>query len=520
MVKTAAAQLTGREYLRVSFDHSGDERSPAEQHDENAEAAAEFNITLGAPYTDVGSASRYARKERDDFNRLMADLRSGRFGADVLQLWEGSRGSRKPREWLDLIDVCEECGIKILITTHGRLYDLSRWRDRHTLKEEALKAEAEAEQTRERVLRALNSNLASHKLHSKVPFGYEREYKRVRNSRNKTVLRPVRQFPSLETAPYVVELFQRVKKGHPLITIERDWRERGISERTGETVATSSLMRIARNVAYIGTRIHNGQELKDCWPVISEYKGSEMTADEFRTLFRQVQQILDDPERTTTRPGGARHVLTGRPIRCGECGGPIRVARRRDEPERYECRLKACAQVDKAAVDTLLIGDLEPVDAKTGQPLPPVLGVLLSFLSRPDVYDLVTPASAEDDAELRDVRAELGAKRTDLKETQATEPESLAHESRLARREQRLEAQIAELEAREAKLTRPNPLAALFPPDRARDVVARWKALGIAVQRKIAALLFTPELLGEARIVKGRGLPVEQRIVRHRARAA
>ncbi|MFE3325823.1 hypothetical protein [Streptomyces sp. NPDC059176] len=62
----------------------------------STETAAELGITLGKPYKDIGSASRYAKKARNDFERLLADLRNDRFGADLLWLWESSRGSRRP----------------------------------------------------------------------------------------------------------------------------------------------------------------------------------------------------------------------------------------------------------------------------------------------------------------------------------------------------------------------------------------------------------------------------------------
>ncbi|WP_200309595.1 hypothetical protein, partial [Streptomyces adelaidensis] len=60
--------LTGREYLRVSVDTSGRQRSVTEQHDDNARTTARHGIVIeGAPYVDNDrSASRYASKARDD----------------------------------------------------------------------------------------------------------------------------------------------------------------------------------------------------------------------------------------------------------------------------------------------------------------------------------------------------------------------------------------------------------------------------------------------------------------------
>ena len=89
------AQATVREYLRVSADKSGTLRSPAEQHTDNEQAASREGRALGQPYTENGavSASRYANKTRHGFDALIADLAAGAFGAQVLMLWESSRGS-------------------------------------------------------------------------------------------------------------------------------------------------------------------------------------------------------------------------------------------------------------------------------------------------------------------------------------------------------------------------------------------------------------------------------------------
>lgn len=35
----------------------------------------------------------------------MADLEDGSFDADVLGIWESSRGSRRTGEWIDLIEL-------------------------------------------------------------------------------------------------------------------------------------------------------------------------------------------------------------------------------------------------------------------------------------------------------------------------------------------------------------------------------------------------------------------------------
>ncbi|MFI8091612.1 recombinase family protein [Streptomyces sp. NPDC086080] len=113
---TTTQQLTGREYLRVSKKKG---QSCDEQHADNIRSAETHRIVISAaPYIDDGiSASKYGRKKRGDFARLVKDLTSGAFTDDVLIIWESSRGSRKVSEWAYLIELCEEQGKLIHVTS-------------------------------------------------------------------------------------------------------------------------------------------------------------------------------------------------------------------------------------------------------------------------------------------------------------------------------------------------------------------------------------------------------------------
>lgn len=494
---TATATLTGREYLRVSFDHSGFERSNDDQHADNTDVAEDFGIVLGDAYKDVGSASRFAAKERDDFVRLMGDLRRGSFGADILMMWEGSRGSRKPREWLDLIDVCQERGVKILITTHRRIYDLDQWRDRHALQEDALKAAAASEETSERVTRTLNRNAEKGKPHGLIPYGYRRTYVKVRNTKGRLVTRPEAQLPEPTEALNVIDLFVSLRDGRSFAAISEDWAKRGITSRDGVPFSPQSLSQMARKTSYIGKRVRTQTvqdketgkrrktvvgEVDAAWPVVADFDGSPMSAEEFETLFHEVQAMLKDPQRRTNPGGGAKHEFT-MTMRCDVCGGPITVTAHlsAEGAQVYACRDKGCVRLsNKAGLDDYLTRHV------------------LGWLSRPDVYERI--GTGDDGTELRTARAQLVAKRAALEETRTAEPETLAEERRLARREERLEAEVKELEDRERSLTQPNPLETLFPKGPADTVAARWEATDIAARRAIVALLLAPDVLGEVRL--------------------
>lgn len=491
---TETATRTGREYLRVSQDESGYERSNDDQHDENTDVVADFGITLGEPYRDVGSASRLATKERLGFTRLMRDLKEDTFGADVLILWENSRGSRQPREWLDLIDVCKLRDVKIFVTNERRLYDLTQWRDSHHLQAESLKAAASSEETSERVIRTLNSNAKKGKPHGLCPYGYLRTYVRVHNTKNRLVTRPEAQLPNPAEALNVIDLFTKLRDGQSFKAIAADWAARKIVSRDGVAFSAQSLSQMARKVSYVGRRTRTKtvkdpetgkirkvflEEVDGGWPVVADFEGSPVTADEFTTLFHEVQDMLKNPDRRTNPGGGAKHEWT-MTIRCDVCSGPIAVTKHlsRDDDQVYTCHSKGCVRLNKKAeLDDLLTR------------------VVLGYLARPDVYE---PESEDDDAELRAVRVQLTLKRNALAETEAAEPESLAEERRFAKRATRLEDEIKELEEQARSLTRTSPVRDLAPGD---DMAARWAATAIPVRRAIAAELLSADgPLGEVRI--------------------
>ena len=69
---------------------------------------------FGESYRDEWvSASRYSRKTRDNFDRLIADLENDQFDAQVLMIWESSWGSRRVGEWVNLLELCERRSLSI-----------------------------------------------------------------------------------------------------------------------------------------------------------------------------------------------------------------------------------------------------------------------------------------------------------------------------------------------------------------------------------------------------------------------
>jgi hypothetical protein len=212
-----------------------------------------------------------------------------------------------------------------------------------------------------------------------------------------------------------------------------------------------------------------------------------------RADWLAVQPLLRAPERKTTRPGRAKHLLS-LIARCGKCGATVAVAYRDGRAE-YYCRTIGCVRIPQRDVDDI------------------AEGVMLDYLARPQVIDTLRAAEHHDDHELTTIRDQLATARTrheDLADAVAAGTLSVVLATRS---EPAMLAEITRLEQREKELATPNALRGLIEPG--ADVARRWKAAPMSTRREIARLLFTPTLLGELRITPsgpGKRLPAEDRI--------
>jgi site-specific DNA recombinase len=494
---TEGKTTRGREYLRVSMDRSGRQRSIEEQHNENQQAADDCGVILGEPYEDKSiSASRYSRKAREGFPRLLADLEHGRFRADELWLWESSRGSRKVGEWVTLIELCEQQQVKIHVTTHNRTYDPGNGRDRRSLLEDAVDSEYESGKISARAKRAAAASAAAGKPHGRAPYGYVRRY-------DERTRKMISQDPEPTEAPVIRELFDRVKAGHSLRSIALDFQARGIRTRTGKIFSPQHLRVLATTAAYAGLRVHDldgrgagrGHSPQPGIPGVSVVKGTwEPLVSE--ATYRAVQRLLNDPKRVTTRPGRAKHLLSMIAV-CDACGSPITVTFRHETPS-YQCR-KGCIRIQKADIEEL------------------AESVILAYLARPDVHDALARAEADTDA-LQAVRDELAMARARLAELADAAAAGTISFTTVARAEPQILATIDELERREAELATPSALRQFISPG--ADVARRWQTAPMSARREVARLLLSSEMIGELRVTPrppgwpgGRHIPAASRVI-------
>jgi len=479
---TIVATRTAREYLRVSKGKGRTARSITDQHRENLASEEDHGPwTWGEPYTDTGSASKFATKIRDDFEKLLSDLKSGAFGkpGDVLTLWEVSRLARETGRGVELIDACEAGGYLIHITSHERTYNPANYQDRHDLISGINDAEKESRLLSKRTQRGVDSAVADGGVHGKITFGFARRYAVV-DGRS----RPVEQYADPVEGPLVVELFERVagwngRNRESTRAVEQDWLKRGIVSRESKKPFTrQNLGQMLRRKAYVGIRVHKGTERPGNWPALVE-----------PALFNAVQVILADPSRRSTTTTAVKHVLTG-VLRCGTCGGKVSLrpgGRAYDGRLVYRCYDRDCFTIDKAETDAFLVGTSD-------RP-----GALLAYLARSDVSEASAPAPTGDDSELSAVRTQLASRSEQLEAFENEDPETPAEARLIGRKIVKLEAEITELEERESALTAPDPLNGLFTSGPGAG--ERWQATPITAQRVIAAVLFAPVgPLGQPRI--------------------
>jgi site-specific DNA recombinase len=468
--------MSAREYLRVSLDRSGRARSLEEQHADHVRVAGEQGwILVEDSYRDESvSASRYSRKVRDGFGALIADLERDRFGAQVLMIWESSRGSRRVGEWVRLLELCEQRSVSIFVTTHGRCYEPGNGRDRRSLLEDAVDSEYESAKISTRARRAAAANAVAGRPHGCIPYGY----RRVFHPQTRAF---IAQEPEPGEAAVVAELYRRLIQGHSLKGIARDFHERGIRTRSGVVWTAQHLRSLAIKPLYAGLRSHipgrrGGDRMVDLDSLYEgQWPGLVSRADWFA-----VQRLLRAPERKTTRPGRAKHLLSfiGR---CGVCRGKLTVAYRREGGDPlYVCGGKGCVRITQADLDTL------------------AEQVMLAYLARPDVIDTLRAGDQEGDRELSHVRDQLAllrARHEQLADAVASGTVSVAT---LIRAEPTLLAEITTLEKREQDLSTPSALRGLIEPG--ADVARRWQTAPMSTRREIARLLLTPELIGELRL--------------------
>lgn len=311
-------------YARVSKDtrKHDRERSVSQQVKEGRRRAADLEVDSLSIYDrdNDRSASKFAKKTRDDWGRLLADVEAGQY--DLGMFWESSRGSRKAGEWTAFIDLCCEKNILVHIIDEDGTYDPREPRDRKRLLEMGVDAEYESGQTRKRILRDKVHLRLDGRPDGKIPFGHQRLY----DERTREL---IRQEPHPVNRDCIREGVKRVRKGESLRRIRVDYNKRSQHDRDcprwvptmteGVPWRNDNLRRVLMNPSHIGMR--RDPE----WTPASST--DEFIAASWAPLFDDpawitewwaAYRMLDDPSRTVSKAAQTEHLLSYIMV-CGIC---------------------------------------------------------------------------------------------------------------------------------------------------------------------------------------------------------
>lgn len=432
-------------YARKSSYHGrrkGVGRSVAEQ----LLAGHEYATVEGhdvAEYVDDGrSASTYARKEREDFERLLADIEAGR--GDLVWTWDATRAQRDLAVYVRLRDACREAGV--LWHYNGRTYDLSKREDRRASAYDAINAEDQADGISENVTRALRSNARMGRPHGRGLFGYRRVYDQASKDLVAVEIVP-------EQAAVVREIATALADRKSLNGLAELLNGRGLPSPRGVLWTPQHIRQMILNPAYVGRRAYNGEDVAAAmWPPILD-----------EGLWYTVKAILEDPTRKTVRDTATKHLLSGI-ASCSVCKAPAWTKPHHSGYRVYWCR------------------DGRHFSCKQGPVDQHVTGLLVARFSRKDAARLFAVRS--DDATSKKVQAELARWRSDLVEAEGLVEAGKLSVARLAGLEQRLTPRIRAAE-KALESARVNPLLAhLIRPD-PEEVFAVWDGLDVEQHRAV-----------------------------------
>ncbi|HEX8808748.1 MAG TPA: recombinase family protein [Xanthobacteraceae bacterium] len=308
-------------YGRASHDPRRKGRSIRDQFAVGELECDDHNWTIVDYYEDRDrSASRAASKKREDWGRLVGDIKAGH--VDIVVYAERSRASRRLDVSLELRELCET--LNVLLCYDGRVYNMRVASDRKEFTRDAVQSEEEAEGIIGRNQRTARLNAQRGGAHGIAPFGYVRRY----DPEDRHL---IGQSPHPEHGPAVVEMFERIASGESVssvLSILRKYRPKA---------EPTALRVILGNRSYLGIRMHRGQQMPNCqWGPVTD-------DPEFPAVFAQVQNILADPSRKSSRDNRVVHLLSGLAL-CAVCfkasgsvADSVLRALPRNEVFRYRC---------------------------------------------------------------------------------------------------------------------------------------------------------------------------------------
>lgn len=465
---------------------SVNKESIEQQEGENVDRAEEEGWELPAHrlYRDNDLS---AKKEvvREDWLRLNQDIEDGEI--DILILWESSRGDREAGDWINFLGKCQKYKVRIHVTSDERTYNLDIINDWKTLALAGIDSQVEVLKIKKRTKRHMKDRAKKGLPHSRAPYGYEIYGLPPETIDGKVVHKNGRR-PVYPEADIAIEVIKRIAESEPLVAISNDLNSRGTDspsvaeakragkelsptiphKRRGEVERTfrwspRMLRKIGMNVAYIGKREYENELIDAQWEAIIDEE-----------TFWAAYNVLTNPERKTTKPGKAKH-LVSYIAKCDECDS-FMGRKKRGTEERYQCNAKGCTTIRMSWVDDF------------------ITELTCQRLARPDVFDSLRK---KDTSNLHAELARLNAEHNEALDLRSKNKLSLVA---LSQEEERLLPRIRELEQQLRPTGIPQVVKQLVKDANGNVAIIRkrWDALDIPAQKEVIRTLYEYIKIGKA----------------------
>jgi DNA invertase Pin-like site-specific DNA recombinase len=448
-------------YCRISADPK-DKREGVGRQREDTTALCEVKGWTPAGFYIDNDRSASNGKQRPEWDRLLADIKTGRI--DAIAAWDQDRSWRMMHELEELRRFFTKLGRKIPLATTGQ-GDVDLYSPTGVLTAQIKTAVSEHEiaMMKVRMRRAARQRAEQGIPKWRRAFGYL----------------PNTHQPDPETAPLVKQAYVAILAGSSLNDICRLWNDAGaltINQNLWTPPQVSNFLRKARNA---GLRSHTRDgktELvgKGTWPALVD-----------ESTWRAAQAMLNAPGRAPGRKTVRRHRLTG-VLGCGKCGHYLSGQITIHGALAYNC--KQCRGVS--------------VRAEHVEPL--LYDLVVGRLAMPDARDLLQ-AEIHDEAEAEAIREELNTLYEELEKIGVERGQRLLTGPQAKIATELINADIAKLEHRQQDAERirifdglklGTPKVGLgiraVSPDRFRAIVAVLMTVTVAPVGK-GGKVFNPE---------------------------
>jgi site-specific DNA recombinase len=323
--------------------------------------AAEKGWTVTAVFKEWVSASEFARKDREEWARLIQGIEAGEFDAVIFYMED--RSARHILFAGELVQACRSAGVtRVLLPSYQ--YDFADAEDVARFYGEILAAQREVAKMSKRMRRVRREERETGvpPPGGKRGFG-SRGWRRVRDAAGNWRTEPiVSAAQAAREQALIGEAARRILAGDSLRGIVLDWNQRPVPTATGGRWGTRTLKQVLCAPRLAGLRGYGGQVVigDDGRPVrLLGDDGQPVEPILPREQWEAVREILTNPARAKTTAGGTpRHLLTGLAF-CGVCGARLHVFRRNGQPT-YRCPYpgdggRNCVQRLAAPVEDLIL---------------------------------------------------------------------------------------------------------------------------------------------------------------------